>query len=154
MGGHELKRVVASFGYLRDVEGRLLMVANDYGEQGVMWGVPGGSQEDTESAEQCVVREFAEEVGVTVAVRRSVGVIERLKPEWNLDLYAQFFEVDWVAGEPRVDPEEEHVVEWRYFHPEEIEAWPHPVLGRRRLLDYLAAPEQYPKHIVMQPEEE
>lgn len=154
MGDEVRGRVYASFGYLKDDEGRILMVGNNYKEKGVMWGLPGGSQEAGESPESCLVREFAEEVGISVSIRRSVGVIERIKPEWRLDLFARFFEVDWVSGELRVDPAEEHVVDWRFLACEEIESWPYPVLGRGRLIDYLRHPEAYPQHIVMQPGEE
>jgi A/G-specific adenine glycosylase len=150
----KLKKTYAAFGYLRDAEERLLMVANQYDGHGTMWGVPGGSMEAGETPEECVVREFAEEVGLTVKVTRSVGVIERCKPEWDLDLHATFFEVELLAGEPRIDPHEEHVVDCRFLLPTEISIWPHPVLGRGRLLDYLADPAAYPQHIVMHEDEE
>lgn len=144
----------ASFGYCRDPAGRLLMVGNEYSARGVLWGVPGGRMEAGESPSECLVREFREEVGLDVTVRRSCGTIRRTKPEWELNLFCSFYEVDWCAGAPRIDPNEEHVVAFQFLHRHEIAAFPAMVLGRRYILDYLDNPRGVPKHILMAPDEE
>jgi ADP-ribose pyrophosphatase YjhB (NUDIX family) len=151
----DIPRTRAAFGYLRDPEsGRLLMVANQYDGRGICWGLPGGAMEEGESPETCLAREFGEEVGLVVRIVRPLGAIERRKPEWSLNLYAHFFEVESSGGEPRIDPDDDHVVAFRFLLPEEIGALPGTVLGRKWILDYLRAPETYPKDIVMDPDEE
>ena len=54
-----------------DRRGRLLLQQRSDGGQ---WGLPGGSVEIGESVREAVVREVREETGLTVSVRRLVGV--------------------------------------------------------------------------------
>jgi ADP-ribose pyrophosphatase YjhB (NUDIX family) len=54
-----------------DRHGRLLLQQRSDGGQ---WGLPGGSVEIGESVSDAVVREVQEETGLTVRVRRMVGV--------------------------------------------------------------------------------
>jgi ADP-ribose pyrophosphatase YjhB (NUDIX family) len=54
-----------------DRRGRLLLQQRSDGGQ---WGLPGGSIEIGESVSEAVVREVREETGLTVTVRRLVGV--------------------------------------------------------------------------------
>jgi 8-oxo-dGTP pyrophosphatase MutT (NUDIX family) len=54
-----------------DRQGRLLLQQRSDGGQ---WGLPGGSVEIGESVADAVVREVHEETGLTVSVRRLVGV--------------------------------------------------------------------------------
>lgn len=57
--------------FIFDVDGRILMEKrSDSG----LWGLPGGSMEIGESAEEAVVREVAEETGLEVEVERLLGV--------------------------------------------------------------------------------
>ncbi|MFH0911773.1 MAG: NUDIX hydrolase [Planctomycetota bacterium] len=144
----------AAFGYLRDEADRLLLVANRYESLGVLWGVPGGAMEPGETAEACVAREFEEEVGLRVRVRRDCGVIERVKPEWKIHLCARFFVVEALSGALQVHPDEEHVFDFRFLAPEEIRNWPEPVLGRGRILEFLREPHAQPRHVLMAPGEE
>lgn len=150
----EIPLTYAAFGYLKDEQSRVLMVANDYGHRGIMWGLPGGAMEESESPEDCVVREFSEEVGLKVEVSHSVGVIERFKPEWELNLYAYFFEVNLISGNPRIDPYEEHVIDFSYLSIDEIIAKEGSILGRMRIVDFLQNPDIYPQNIIMSLDEE
>lgn len=150
----EIPVTYAAFGYLLDDDGRVLLVANNYDQHGIMWGLPGGGMEEGESPEDCVVREFGEEVGLKVEVVRPVGAIERFKPDWDLNLFAYFFEVALLEGIPRVDPDEEHVVDLGYFSAEEILDKDGTVLGRLWIVDYLKNSHEYPKNIVMEQDEE
>ena len=54
-----------------DRRGRLLLQQRSDGGQ---WGLPGGSVEIGESVTEAVIREVREETGLTVSVRRLVGV--------------------------------------------------------------------------------
>jgi 8-oxo-dGTP pyrophosphatase MutT (NUDIX family) len=57
-----------------DRRGRVLLQQRSDGGQ---WGLPGGSVEIGESVTDAVIREVREETGLTVAVRRLVGVYSR-----------------------------------------------------------------------------
>ena len=54
-----------------DRRGRLLLQQRSDGGQ---WGLPGGSVEIGESVREAIQREVREETGLTIAVRRMVGV--------------------------------------------------------------------------------
>ena len=63
-----------------DTNGRLLLIrrANDPGAG--LWSIPGGRCEPGESPEQACVREAAEETGLSVAIVRYAGRVERAGP--------------------------------------------------------------------------
>jgi 8-oxo-dGTP diphosphatase len=63
-----------------DTNGRLLLIrrANDPGAG--LWSIPGGRCEPGESPEQACVREAAEETGLSVAIVRYAGQVERAGP--------------------------------------------------------------------------
>ncbi|MCA1674449.1 MAG: NUDIX domain-containing protein [Actinobacteria bacterium] len=77
-GRHRVRCVGA---VVHDERGRLLLVhrANDPGRG--RWSLPGGRVEAGESDGGAVVREVAEETGLTVAVGRHVGSVERVAPD-------------------------------------------------------------------------
>lgn len=147
------KIISGAFALIRDAAGRLLMVANRYGE-GVKWGLPGGGHHRGETLEETVVREAAEEVGLQIGIRRYLGIIERIDPTLNLHLVAHQFEAEVFGGEVRVDPREEHVIDARWLSAEELAGHPGVVLGREHLLRYLADPGGYPNYILMREGEE
>lgn len=147
------KIISGAFALIRDEEGRLLMVANRYGE-GVKWGLPGGGHHRGETLEETVIREAEEEVGLRIGIRRYLGIIERIDPTLNLHLVAHQFEAEVLGGEVRVDPREEHVIDARWLSAEGLAAHPGLVLGREHLLRYLADPTGYPNYILMREGEE
>ena len=60
-------RRVGAYGLCRDPEGRVLLARNsDASEFPGLWGLPGGGVEQGEHPDDAVVREFAEETGLTV----------------------------------------------------------------------------------------
>lgn len=147
------KIISGAFAFIRDAQGRLLMVANAYAE-GLKWGLPGGGQVRGETLEHTVIREAEEETGLRVRIVRYRGLIERLSPELNLHLHCHQFEAEAVGGELCVRENEEHVVEARFCSAADIAAIAAPVLGRKYILQYLAAPEEYPQFIFMGENEE
>lgn len=63
------------------------------------WEFPGGKIEEGESPEECLVRELAEEIGVTVRPRGILEVVFHRYPEKNVLLL--FYRCDVIEGEPR-----------------------------------------------------
>lgn len=62
---------------IRDAQGRLLLIRRGHEPSRGLWSLPGGRIEDGETDEQAVVREIAEETGLTVTPGRLVGGIRR-----------------------------------------------------------------------------
>ncbi len=89
--------------------GKLLMVrrASKYGRGN--WQIPGGFIERDETLEQAVVREVAEESGVTARVRGVLGLRSRVD-EFN-STYIVFL-LAYCAGEPAPDGVETDRAEW------------------------------------------
>ena len=58
---------------VHDAAGRLLLIRRGHDPSAGLWSVPGGRVEDGESEAQAVVREVAEETGLTVRPDRVVG---------------------------------------------------------------------------------
>jgi 8-oxo-dGTP diphosphatase len=63
-----------------DSAGRLLLIKRANPPAQGLWSLPGGRLEANESAEDGVVREVAEETGLTVRVEREVGTVYRQAP--------------------------------------------------------------------------
>ncbi|MEM7322379.1 MAG: NUDIX domain-containing protein [Actinomycetota bacterium] len=61
-----------------DASDRVLLIERGRGAAVGLWSVPGGRVEPGESLEQAVVREVAEETGLTVRCGRFVGWVERI----------------------------------------------------------------------------
>ena len=80
LAAHAGRTIQVAIGVLIDDSSsqRRLLVARRKGDTvlGGFWEFPGGKIESGETAEQCVVREFAEELGLTVAVAQPLPVLE------------------------------------------------------------------------------
>ncbi|MFT2009905.1 NUDIX domain-containing protein [Pontibacter sp. 13R65] len=103
------------------------------------WAPPGGGLSYSETVENCLVREFEEETGLRVAVKRFLFVNEFLQePLHALEL---FFEVDILGGEliKGTDPEsaidQQLIEEVTFLSREEINEL--PVQDKHRILQYL-----------------
>jgi mutator protein MutT len=75
---------------------------------GGLWEFPGGKREPNESAEQCLVREIREELGVEISVGELVETVTHAYPEKTVRL--KFFLCRLVRGEPQ--PVECAAVKW------------------------------------------
>lgn len=73
--GNEKVRAVGALVY--DDTGRLLLVRRRNEPGAGQWSIPGGRVEPGESDTQALIREMAEETGLTVAVGPLVGRVER-----------------------------------------------------------------------------
>lgn len=63
------------------------------------WEMPGGKIHEGETPAQCLVREFAEELGLTIEVNRALSVVEHVYPHGHVRLHP--FYCRRVDGEPR-----------------------------------------------------
>ncbi|OZM75169.1 NUDIX hydrolase [Amycolatopsis antarctica] len=68
-------------GLVHDTGGRLLLIRRGHAPSAGLWSVPGGRVEDGESDAAAVVREVAEETGLTVRAGAFVGTVLRGKYE-------------------------------------------------------------------------
>ena len=81
------------------------------------WQVPGGFIEPDETIEKAVVREVAEEAGVTAEVQGVLGLRNRYDSDNGNSLYIVML-MRPVAGEPK--PDDHEVDRAEYFTMEEI----------------------------------
>ena len=100
-------------------DGRLLMVRRASRRGRGNWQVPGGFIEPDETIECAVVREVAEEAGVTAEVKGVLGVRNRYDPDVGNSMYIVLLLAP-VHGEPK--PDQHEVDRAGYFSLEEIQA--------------------------------
>lgn len=121
-----------------DERGRILLTRRrDNGQ----WCLPGGGMEAGESAAEACEREVWEETGLSVRVKRLVGVYSHpdqlaVYPDGNkAHIVVLHFEAEIVGGEPALSDE---TTDFGYFTLEEVETL--EMLGRHkeRILDTLA----------------
>jgi 8-oxo-dGTP diphosphatase len=115
------KPVDVVVGMIRRGDGAVLMSSRPLGKPYAgFWEFPGGKVEDGEAAEQALVREFAEEIGVIVKDSRFAWALEHRYPHAHVRLL--FF---WVTSwEGVLGPLEGQQTMW--VSPGD--AWPYPVL--------------------------
>ena len=86
-------------GILRDASGRILITERVAGGPfHGMWEFPGGKIGDSETAEDALSRELAEELGITVTDARPFMELHHEYPDRIVDL--EFFLVSEWQGEP------------------------------------------------------
>ncbi|TAH26310.1 MAG: NUDIX hydrolase [Cytophagales bacterium] len=108
-------------------------------KEGVFWSPPGGGLKFGEAIDDCIQREFLEETGLKIAVKKFLGIYEYLQ----LPLHAVelFYECQRLEGEPLlgIDPElkkEEQIIqEVRFIHFDELSTFDkkivHPFLHEK-----------------------
>jgi 8-oxo-dGTP pyrophosphatase MutT (NUDIX family) len=134
----------AAFAVVRDSSGRILLVRR--ADDGY-WELPGGRVEVGESASAAVVREVAEEAGVTIRVTGLAGVYSDpghvLAYPHKEDIYQQFavcFHATAATCDAQPDHDETTAATW--FDAEQAaRVSMHPAM-RQRLTNALAAPHQ------------
>jgi 8-oxo-dGTP pyrophosphatase MutT (NUDIX family) len=133
----------AAFAVVRDAAGRVLLVRRaDDGN----WELPGGRIDVGESAAATVVREVAEEAGLTVRVTGVAGiysdpghVLAYPDGEVRQQVALCFHAIAAGGGDPRADGRETVAASW--FQPEDTaDLAMHPTM-RGRLLNALADPD-------------
>lgn len=123
---------------LLERDGRILVVANRYPNlPHLLWGLPGGRQEPQETADRTVIREFAEETGLTVRVHGLAYVAESFDASTQTQFTAFCFRVDG-DGEPRLPAGDLHVRDLRWVELAELTTLLAVRVVREPLLAYLA----------------
>jgi len=79
-------------------DGKFLICQRPQGKScELLWEFPGGKIEPGETAEDCIVRECQEELGVTLRVLRRLTEVSHDYPGWTVNLH--FFICEIAAGE-------------------------------------------------------
>jgi ADP-ribose pyrophosphatase YjhB (NUDIX family) len=113
------KPISASAGGVLFQSGTVLLVQVNYGANKGMWMLPGGFVESGESIEQAGIREFKEETGLDVTVKRIVGIRSGVRETSNgteAGIYI-VFEMEYVSGELVKDDRE--IAACKYWNVEE-----------------------------------
>ncbi len=61
------------------------------------WEFPGGKIDPGETPEACIIREIKEELNITIQIDQSLGCLEGIYRNIEMQLYA--FLVSWIQGE-------------------------------------------------------
>ena len=94
-----MKKLQISVGIIRNAEGEIYITqrAAD-AHMANKWEFPGGKIEEGETAEQAVIRELQEEVGITVTTLQQFDKLEYQFPDRHITLW--FWLVDSWEGAP------------------------------------------------------
>ncbi len=105
----------------RNAEGRFLMVRQMGGYWRGLWIFPGGKLEMGETLEQCARREFIEETGCDLRIKKEIGAYVSYDPatEFEKQVVLVYYLGNSVTGEPRVG---EGVTDIGWFSLDDIEA--------------------------------
>jgi ADP-ribose pyrophosphatase YjhB (NUDIX family) len=103
-----------------DEDGRLLLIRRANPPAQGRWSLPGGRVEAGEADEQAVVRELAEETGLTGSVVREVGMITRDAPQGGVYVIRDYLmAIDCGAGDTRPRAGDD-ALDAAWFTPEEV----------------------------------
>ena len=105
-----------------------------------LWCIPGGAMESGESAAEACIREVIEETGLSVRVKRLVGVYSKpnqliIYPDGNkVHIVVMSFEVEVISGELGLSNE---TTEAGFFSVQEMESMPMHGKHKERVEDAL-----------------
>lgn len=94
---------------------KVLLVQVGYGPNKGCWMLPGGMVEPGENIEQAAIREFEEETGLTVSIRRMIGMrsgVRETAGRLETGLYV-VFEMEYINGQLKKDEMEIMNIEYR-----------------------------------------
>lgn len=121
MGRKQVDVAIGVLAEKRQGEWRVLIARRpDNAVLGGYWELPGGKIEEGETPEECLAREFLEEVGLGVRVGEALAMIEHHYDHAHVKLHPFF--CDRVAGEPS----NLQVAEHRWVSPNELSDYHFP----------------------------
>ncbi|QJE72387.1 NUDIX domain-containing protein [Aerophototrophica crusticola] len=82
--------------------GKLLLVLRKRDPEAGHWGLPGGKVDFLEPLETAIVREVAEELGVTIRLDGLLCVLDQIDPQARTHWVAPTYRAHITAGEPTV----------------------------------------------------
>src|SRR5512134_975858 len=92
----------------------LITRRHDHDHQGGRWEFPGGKRHDGETMEECLRREFREELGIDVAVGPLWRALSHVYPDRTVSLYFHF------CSDASSTPRPLDVAELRWVAPEAL----------------------------------
>ncbi len=87
---------------------------------GGLWEFPGGKQQGTESIDETVHRELAEELGIQVKIDRCYTVVKHAYTHFKITLHA--YKCQWIGGHPAL----KSAVDMKWVKPDALRAYPFP----------------------------
>ena len=87
---------------------------------GGLWEFPGGKLSDSESAEECVIREIQEEVGINVEIKSFISTIKHQYSHFSISMDS--FHCLYIDGDPQ--PKTSSEIKW--ISPLDIDKFPFP----------------------------
>ncbi len=112
-------------------DGKIYAAQRGYGEFKDYWEFPGGKVEPGETAEEALVREMAEELGVQVRCEHQICTLEMDYPSFHLSM--DCFTVSLTAGSLQLKEHESAL----WLKPEELETVDWLPADRKLVEDYL-----------------
>lgn len=116
MGGEQNVVRAGAAAVIQNDEGKLLLVRRGVFPKGI-WVFPGGGIEYGESAEQTVIREIKEEVGLDIKPVKLIKVLEMILPKINTHRIIFFYLAKAVGGEVKLTSD---IDEIKWVLPKEI----------------------------------
>lgn len=101
------------------------------------WEFPGGKIEDGETPEDAIIREFAEELELSVRVRRKLTIVRHGYTRYRVTLHCFLLEIESPAPRTLPTPPLHAATQCRWIRPEELASYTLPA-GHRKLADMLA----------------
>ncbi|WP_034339271.1 NUDIX hydrolase [Deinococcus misasensis] len=134
------RELLVTAAILRDKQGRILLVGNDWQKSGrVRYTLPGGVVEHGETAPQALVREILEETGLKLKKIHHLAYCVHIEDVRRHDrAISLVFEADWEGLLNPRDPDG-FIVEARFFTAEEITRMLDSPPIRDPLTDYLTS---------------
>lgn len=117
--GRRMKKWYGSAAVCFNERNELLMVKQGTPEEVKKYAIPSGGKEESETFEQCCIREVKEETGYDVKIKRLLMVKHTM--EQGIPIEAHYFEVEIIGGRAEVNDPDGLIYEVTWQPKEKIE---------------------------------